>query len=112
MPYAENVNTILDRICLVRYWLMLDTSCAASRNVHRHDTKGGRGGYLVFQSSWVQNSERSVPFSQRQDETIIARRVGCTAVDRWERGNHVGGQWPPRRKRRAGCSGHVVVRHL
>src|SRR5213080_2301189 len=49
---------------------------------------------------------------QRQDETIIARRVGCTEVDRCERGNHAGGKWPPRRQRRAVCSGHGVVLHL
>ena len=57
-----------------------------------------------------ERGEFSVP--QRQDETIIARRVGCTEVDRCERGNHAGGKWPPRRQRRAVCSGHGVVLHL
>jgi hypothetical protein len=49
---------------------------------------------------------------QRQDETIIALRVGCTEVDLCARGNHAGGKWPPRRTRREVCSGQVVVLHL
>jgi len=52
----------------------------------------------------------SVP--QRQDETVIALRVGCTEGERCERGNHAGGKWPPRRKKREVCSAPVVVRHM
>src|SRR5262249_25733704 len=40
----------------------------------------------------LDNAECAGP--QRPDETSIALRVGCTAIARWERSNHAGGQWP------------------
>src|SRR5438105_1293882 len=85
---------------------------SASRNVHRHDTI--RMSRVIPCIPVLIGAEERGEFSvpQRQDETIIARRVGCTEVDRCERGNHAGGKWPPRRQRRAVCSGHGVVLHL
>src|SRR5262245_61993556 len=90
---------------------------SASRNVHCHDTKGCRGGYLVFQSAWVSSSPHGCRIARgavppRHDETSIALRVGCTAGDRYERSHHAGGKWPPRRQSRAVGSGPVVVLHL
>ena len=66
-------------------------------------------GDILYSSPHWRRRAREFSVPQRQDETIIALRAGCTEVDRGERGNYAGGKWPPRRKRSERCSGHGVV---
>src|SRR5262249_50314281 len=56
MHYTERTNTIIGRICLARYWLMLDMTCSSSRNVHHHAPKDVQGDTLYSSPHWCRTA--------------------------------------------------------